>query len=193
MKVIALIALPLLLLGIVAVEMTKDRGEPSSAAAVVSIPSKVPQKTASADENTGHWYYDSSISQMTDELVSLACLPSNNELEFQFPYTGGGRGVLCFKKIGKRLQANLGVIKGQFVCGVEGCKVSVRFDDRPVQSFHMLIPRTYESNVIYFQSAQAFLKAMKHAKRIRIAADFYQDGEQTLEFSPGGLDESTID
>ena len=74
------------------------------------------------------------------------------------------------------------------MCRVDDCEILVRFDQSPAQSFAANEPDTGESDVIFLSRETTFIRALRKASQVTIAASFYTEGERTLNFRVTGLD-----
>lgn len=135
------------------------------------------------------WNYQDYTDDLTGKPVKSAWIKSINEVNFSFPYQGAQRAQLTLRKHPKHgTDTILQIEKGQFVCGVSDCMVSVRFDDGPVQQFGVVEAADHSSNVLFFSNYSRFLQAVRKAKRVYIAAVVYQEGNPTFEFNVEGLE-----
>jgi len=135
------------------------------------------------------WNYRDYTDELTGKKVQAALVKSVNEVNFEFPYQGAQRAQLTLRKHPKHgNDAILQIEKGQFVCGVGDCAVSVRFDDGPVQRFGVVESADHSSNVLFFSNYSRFVQRTLKAKRVYIAAIVYQEGNPTFEFNVEGLD-----
>ena len=155
-----------------------------------------PRSAALADSTTTSqkpsWVYDDQKDDLTDKVDHVACLFSTNRVEFGRPYDGGATGRLCFRRSGKKLDSYFAVDRGQMLCHYDGCTLHARFDDGPVQGHHSFGSRTGGSKILFPSNTATLLKQVRTAHRVRLATDFYQEGERTFEFEPAGLDESKL-
>ena len=138
--------------------------------------------------SVSRWRYSEQLDKMRNQTTRYASLNSDNELSFQFPYNGGSTGELTLRvspKYGK--DVILQVTKGQFLCSFEGCYVHVKFDNRPIVQYGAAEPSDGTSNLIFIHNYAGFVQQLKHAKKLTIEAEFYQEGRQQLEFSAAGL------
>ncbi|KMZ13794.1 hypothetical protein BHUM_02690 [Candidatus Burkholderia humilis] len=78
--------------------------------------------------------------------------------------------------------------RGQFICGVSSCSVTVRFDDGPGRKFSASEPADRSSTLLFIKPFDMFYTGMSRAKRVHIEADFYQQGNQTADFDISGFD-----
>lgn len=138
------------------------------------------------------WEYSSDKDTLTDKVSTTACLKSTNKVDFSFPYAGGSTGSLCLRISKGVLDGYFEVDRGQLQCLVLGCTIHLRFDNGPVQSLHALSSRTGEATIAFLTNAPSVMRQLKKSHRVRLAADFYQAGEQTFEFDPDGFDEAKL-
>ena len=135
------------------------------------------------------WRYSSEEDGMTSKNIHFASIESTNTLEFAFPYNGIQHATLQLRthpQFGK--DVILSVEKGQFLCRFDGCSVLVRFDEEKPVSFSAGEPSDNNTTYIFIRGYTHFLDKMLKAKRVRIAAEFYQSGIQTLEFDVSNFD-----
>lgn len=134
------------------------------------------------------WSYKESSDPMGRGTVKQADVNSINQVNFDFPYRGPQRGELTLRihpKHGK--DVILSIKKGQFVCGVSGCTVSVRFDQGKAQKYSAVEPADYSTTYLFLQGYDRFVAAAKKSKRVFIEAQFYQEGPQVFEFDIADL------
>jgi hypothetical protein len=126
---------------------------------------------------------------------------STNHLHFDFPYQGTQNGKLALRTVGRNQDIMLSIEQGQFACGVAiGCIVNVRFDEGKIQRYCGFRPSDGSSNVIFLSAKtvtvddcnnmfvrSSFVPNLHKAKHIRIEAEFYREGMQTLDFNVEGL------
>jgi hypothetical protein len=134
------------------------------------------------------WQYSESPEKMGRGYVKTATVYSLNEVEFAFPYSGSQRGMLMLRthpKHGK--DVILGIRRGQFICGVFQCKISVKFDGGKPQSFTASGPSDYSTTTLFIRGYDKFLASARKAKKVYIEAEFYQEGTRVFEFDISGL------
>jgi hypothetical protein len=135
------------------------------------------------------WQYEDNTDDLSGKHVRFASVRSQNEVRFDFPYQGAQRAMLQLRKHPKfGNDVILQIPKGQFVCGVEDCTVSVRFDDGPVQQFSAAEAEDHSSNLLFVTNYSRFVQRVVKAKRAYISAVVYQEGSPTFEFNVEGLD-----
>ena len=184
-----------LLNGLVAIGSTGSSSTPATkvqqTTGETSAPASSPPRSGAVPvvaTDTDHWSYDDSTDEMTGKRNTFACTKSTNELQFSFPYSGGTSGELCFRKKGKSLNAYLRVSSGQFSCGIEDCSLKFKFDDGPIQSFSGAESSTHETGFLFVEPEQRLLNSVLKSKKLKIQADYYQEGRQVLLFDISGLD-----
>ena len=134
------------------------------------------------------WDYSSEADKMGRGTTEFATLESINEVDFDFPYNGGSKGIITMRnspKYGKDVIFQ--VTKGQFLCDFDECRVNVRVDGgRPVR-MDANEAADGSSNVIFLPYS-SLVRDLRTAKTLRIEANFYQEGPRVFEFHPKGLD-----
>ena len=81
----------------------------------------------------------------------------------------------------------LSIDRGQFLCGLDGCDVSVRFDEAKPQTYRALEPGDYSTTYIFQTNYDRFLTALRKSKKIYIETQFYQEASRVFEFETTGL------
>jgi hypothetical protein len=133
----------------------------------------------------GGWHYSGETDQLTGKTERFACIKSTNSLEFGFPYNGGSRAELCFRDSGRRGHNAILTIKGQIPC-FDGCPIKMRIDEGKVVTVSGTGAADNSTGVVFLPYLPT-LSAVKRAKRLRIEAQFYQEGDRVMEFAPAGL------
>lgn len=136
------------------------------------------------------WSYDYSDDPMSKGGIYTAFLQSSNTVNFSFPYNGAQHATLGFRthpKYGK--DVIFSIEKGQFLCpSYENCTITVRFDDDEASSFSAIGAADNSSDVIFIRNYSRFIGSMMKSKRVRIAANIYQEGAPVFEFNVGDFD-----
>jgi hypothetical protein len=130
------------------------------------------------------WTYDETTDSMTGKITHIACLDSEDQLQFGFPYDGGSTGSICLRK-GKQTDAFFKIDKGQVLCGVDGCEATLRVDGGEPFRVSGSESNDGDSRYMFFNSYQRIFNIAKKAKEIKIEVLYYQEGKQTLTFAPG--------
>jgi hypothetical protein len=154
----------------------------------------VQQNSRNAESSTGqtganNWSYTETPDKMGRGSIKTASTTSLNTVSFDFPYQGPQNGRLILRthpQHGK--DVILSIERGQFLTGVDGCKVLVRFDDNKPETFWANGPADYSTTTIFLNGYSKFVTSLKRSKRVMIEAPFYQQGNQVFEFNVEGLD-----
>lgn len=161
----------------------------------VSTAPSPPEKSSAIGTNTpiaavpSNWNYNESTDAMRGKTTYFACVNSDNELNFDFPYGGGSTGQLCLRnspKFGR--DVILTIDKGQFTCSFEGCSVSVKFDHGSILSFGASESADGTTNTIFIHGYSKFEQEIRKSKSMIIEAQYYQEGAQQLTFTVSGFD-----
>lgn len=137
------------------------------------------------------WSYSVDHDSMTSKNTYFASVDSINTVNFDFPYQGTQNATLQLRthpRWGKDIILSLQ--KGQFLCRFDGCNVLVRFDDEKPIRFTAGEPSDHSTTYIFIKGYSSFLSKMQKAKKLRIAAEFYQNGVQTFEFDVSNFDQN---
>jgi hypothetical protein len=120
----------------------------------------------------------------------MATVASANTLEFGFPYAGRQHASLCIRSQHQDLLEDvfLTIERGQFLCGLRGCSVNVKFDDQPIRSFDAVEAEDHSTTVLFLQEPAAFIAQLRKAKRVRIEALFFREGMRTADFRTAGFE-----
>jgi hypothetical protein len=135
------------------------------------------------------WEYSTTTDKLDGSVAKLASLRSANTLSFEFPYNkADNRGRLLIRQ-GKKsgLNVMLLVDHGQFLCSSYDCRVRVRFDDYPPETWTGSGPTDHSSKTIFFNNEAAFLTKLRKAKRVKIEPSFYQVSGVVLDFKVDSL------
>jgi len=134
------------------------------------------------------WNYKELPDKMGRGTIKNATVNSANEIQFGFPYQGSQRGTLQLRihpKHGK--DVILRIEKGQFLCGIDSCTVTVRFDQETAQTYTALEAADHSTTVLFLQNYDRFVGNAQKSKKVYIEAQFYQEGARVFEFDITGL------
>lgn len=113
----------------------------------------------------------------------LAAVASTNTLSFIFRYQGSQHGTLTIRKAAQwGTNVMVSVEHGQFVCGIRGFAVNVRFDGGPIQPFGGTEPADHSTTTLFLDDEASFISQLDKAKLVRAEATFYNQGLLVLEF-----------
>ena len=139
--------------------------------------------TADKTASLPNWQYTSTRDSMTDQTTYRAATKSLNAFNFKFPYRGEQHATLTLRthpRYGKDII--LTIERGQFLCSISGCNVLVRFDDSKPVRYSASEPSDHSTTTLFINDYSRFAGKMLKAKRLRIQAEFYQEGSRTFEF-----------
>ena len=134
------------------------------------------------------WTYSRQIDEMSKGTIKSASVDSINTVDFAFPYNGVQRASLELRnhpRYGK--DVILSLEHAQFLCRVDECTVSVRFDGGRPQSYNAAEPSDHSTNTLFIRNYDRFHAGAYKAKKVFIEAQFYQQGPHVFEFSVDGL------
>ncbi len=117
-----------------------------------------------------------------------ASITSSNEVQFGFPYGGRQHAWLHIRKHPRYgRDVILTIERSQFICRIGGCSVLVRFDDGQTARYSASEPADHSNNTLFITPFGRFTSNLAKAKRLRIEAQFYQEGARVLEFDVSGF------
>jgi len=134
------------------------------------------------------WSYEDSADEMGRGRTKTASIRSMNEVEFGSPYHRPQRAWLALRihpKYGR--DVILSIERGQFLCRLEGCTVTVRFDKGKAQDYSAGEPADHRTTALFIRNYDRFVASAKKAKTVYIEAQFYQEGTRVFEFEVAGL------
>lgn len=136
------------------------------------------------------WDYETTQDSMSQKPVTTAFIRSTNRLSFDFPYRGAQQATLQLRKHPRWGQdVILHIQKGQFICNsYDGCAVSVRFGNGKPKRFSAGEPNDNDSTYVFIRGYNSFVSELRKVDKIYIEAQFYQEGNRTMEFAVDGLD-----
>lgn len=135
------------------------------------------------------WSYRSSDDPMSSKSIKFAEVPSENIVDFDFPYSGKQVGKLIIRQHPAHgTEVMFMIEKGQILCNsYAGCNVQVRFDEKKAEKWKALGPADHSNKVLFIQNEKAFIRKLLSSKTIRVQVPFYQEGEPVFEFYVSGL------
>ncbi|MNQ82542.1 hypothetical protein D3C85_975960 [compost metagenome] len=136
------------------------------------------------------WDYETTQDSMSQKPVTTAFIRSTNRLSFDFPYRGAQQATLQLRKHPRWGQdVILHIQKGQFLCNsYNGCSVSVRFGNGKPKQFSAGEPSDNDSTYVFIRGYNSFVSELRKVDKIYIEAQFYKEGNRTMEFAVDGLE-----
>lgn len=144
--------------------------------------------TPAAKPTPKTWEYSNNTDKVSGKQATQASLLSDNRFQLDFPYQGGTVGELQVRKhprYGKDIIFS--VNKGQLLCSVSGCQVSVKVDGKPPYKVSATEPADHSSDTLFLGSYDKLLKDIKASKKVIIEVTFFQQGSKPFEFNTAGL------
>jgi len=134
------------------------------------------------------WAYYEDTDAVSGKQVKRAIVRSSNTVNFDFPYSGAQRAQLTLRKHPRyKTDAILSIERGQFVCSVSGCQVSVRFGAKGVVRYDVNEPADHSSTSLFISNYSAFVSNLRKADKVVIGATFHQEGDRAFEFDVSDL------
>lgn len=130
----------------------------------------------------GQWVYAQTVDKLTDAVDKSAYVLSTNVERFDFPYQGGSKARIFIRSRAKgRTTIQLNISRGQFVCS-EPCDLNIRIGDDEPEIWRAAPPDDGSSDTLFFWKEEELFERLQSAKRVRIQATFYQEGQRVFEF-----------
>ncbi len=112
---------------------------------------------------------------------------SSNVVHFGFPYEGETHAILKLRKGSKGQDVIFKVERGQFVSPASSGYVTVRFDDSELQEFEVGESVESTTGVLFINDEERFISQLRNANKVKIEANFYQEGRRVFDFDVAGL------
>jgi hypothetical protein len=138
------------------------------------------------------WSYFQEEDEMSKGTIYRARVSSTNTVNFDSPYEGEQHATLTLRTSPRQgKDVILQIKKGQFLCSsYEQCNVLVRFDDEQPVTYSGLGPSDNSTETVFILNYAQFIEHMLKAKRVRIAANIYQEGAPVFEFNVSNFDQA---
>lgn len=135
------------------------------------------------------WSYSVDEDPMTGKKAREARVAVSTPIELSRPYEGRQYPILVVSshpKLGKQIYIR--ITRGQMLCALWKCQVTVRFDDEQPIQWTAARASDGDSTWLFLMNYDAFVKRLSKAKRLRIQPEFYRNGFIVLEFPVEGFD-----
>jgi len=136
------------------------------------------------------WAYRQTDDPMGKGTTHYARVTSTNTVNFGFPYSGAQHGTLTLRahpRFGTDIIFS--IKRGQILCrSYQDCTVLIRFDDEPAINFSAVGAADNSTETIFIRNYNGFMEKLRKAKRVRIAAEIYQQGAPVFEFDISSFD-----
>ena len=177
-------------LGIIGAIFSSDADTTSKTTEVVEkeVP-KEENKPVEPAKPTYLWRYSESTDEMDNKKNYFAVLTSDNELNFDFPYSGGSSGYLTIRNMDGKNSVAISIEKGQFMTSYDNSEyIRIKFDDAVLEKYNFNGAADGSSDYIFPTQSSKLITKLKKAKTIKIEAHFYNEGRQVLNFTTEGLE-----
>lgn len=137
-----------------------------------------------------NWNVSDDVDPMTDKVTHIACSTSKNEVHLNPPYSSVD-ARLCVRKSPKYgLDVFIALNgDGQILCrSYDGCTVHVRYDSGQRQAISASGASDGSSNVVFLNGESRIVEQLKSAESFKVELEFYEAGDQMLEFDTGGFE-----
>jgi hypothetical protein len=139
-------------------------------------PSEAPPSTGSAQ-----WRFQFQNDPMRKAATTSAILSSETTARFEFPYEGEQHLRIVIRRSNNADEVLLVIEKGQIVCHTDGCQVSMKFDDRPVETWYA--SASNRSDGVFLSRAGVFVARLKKTKTLYVELEFYRAGNRQFKFA----------
>ena len=153
---------------------------------------KLNEGLAKLETERTSWQYRESKDEMRNKTSYFASKSSNNTLELSFPYQGGSNLILMLRKHSEYgNDVMFSISKGQFACRIDGCNISVKFDEGNVEKYSMGEPESGTNDVLFISGSKSinkFMDKLKKSKKMVIEVPIYDYGRAQFTFDTQGLE-----
>ncbi len=139
------------------------------------------------------WTYRTASDDLRQRHRPVAELVSRNSFDLKFPYEGGTHGMIRVTRIETGLSVGLLLDRGQIECGKTGCRLSLRFDDDPVETVDFIRDIPTDRSIVDALNGDRFYNRLKSSNSLIFELDIPGNGRRQVEFDTGGLDLSKLD
>lgn len=152
-----------------------------------------PSTSNVAPEAPSNWSYSDSHDEMRGVDSHIASLVSDNQTNFDFPYSGGSNLSILLKRTSNDpTDIAFRISKGQFICDTfqGNCYASVKFDDQPIQTFRLEESSSHAPDILFISDqsdTDSFINSLLTAKKVIVELPFFQEGKRQFKFTLSGL------
>ncbi|MDR3509907.1 MAG: hypothetical protein P4L64_18625 [Caulobacteraceae bacterium] len=160
----------------------------SSSAANATSANDAASSSSAPSAPAGKWLYREDTDEMRGFTSHYTTLPSNEVLQFKFPYAGGTSVILTLRQKQKGTDVMLVVTNGQFLCNDFSNRfILAKFDNGPIQKYRCEKTDDGSANTIFILGERKFLAELKKSKTVTIETEFFREGAYQLTFDSAGL------
>ncbi|WP_442795328.1 hypothetical protein [Pelobium manganitolerans] len=171
----------------VAFSNSKPANKAEATVTAVDTSTSVVEEKETVKEFTS-WTYSDDVDEMTDKKTFYASTTSTNIIEFDFPYNGGSSFTLVIRKNSGGTDVYIKVSKGQFLGDYSGNRyLKLRFDDGKAVNYSYSMASDGSSDIVFVNNVHQLISKLKNAKKLKVSAEFYQEGNRIMEFDVSNL------
>lgn len=138
-------------------------------------------------EEQTNWIYVENEDKMTSKKIYNAYIEAKEDLSFSFPYNWGSTPSIVLRNKDGVNDMMLKVTKWQFMTGVYGGNVRIRFDAEQPIKVNFTNTSDGSNDTIFIESTNNMISRMKKSKKIIVEAEFYNEGNRLMEFEVAWL------
>ncbi len=146
-----------------------------------------PQVEPKKQEEQTNWIYAENEDKMTSKKIYNAYIEAKEDLSFSFPYNWGSTPSIVLRNKDGVNDMMLKVTKWQFMTGVYGGNVRIRFDAEQPIKVNFTNTSDGSNDTIFIESTNNMISRMKKSKKIIVEAEFYNEGNRLMEFEVAWL------
>ena len=129
---------------------------------------------------------------MNGGIRKYATIHSTNVVNFDRPYEGPQRAYIAIRRSKAGQDVMFGIQRGQFMCHVFECTITVRSDDAPPVRMTASAPADQSTTLVFISNERNFIHKLSTAKQVRVAAEIYHQGAPVFEFTTAGFDATSV-
>lgn len=153
------------------------------------IKEKIDELTKKVSAQLRAWSYNENKDKMRGTSSFMASIASLNEIKLHASYDTAMLG-LALRKNTNGNDVILALTGGIFNCRIDGCKISVKFDEGNIESYKMVESSSGNSKTLFVlgdKTIKSFASKLKKAKHLIIEVPIYNYGNAQFEFNVEGL------
>lgn len=151
-------------------------------------PKMLPGYVGGSDAPSDPWSYNEYPDEISAKTIHQARIASSNAFQFKPPYQGIQHAILVLQthpRNGKSVI--LQISKGQFLCDLSSCSVTVRFGDGKPQSWPASESSDHDRTILFIGQYDSFVSSLGRSKVVRIEPTIYQEGNVAMTFPIAGF------
>lgn len=140
-----------------------------------------------AKEDVSDWSYSENKDELRGSTDYFASVVSTNEVNFDFPYSGGSRLQITVRKSKAHGQDVIfSISDGQYVCGIYDCSGMISFDGA-AEKLSLVPPADHDPKTLFAKFSDAIIQKLQSADKVIVELPFYQEGNRQFTFDTKNL------